>query len=299
MSQFSSSTFGRSAGFWLIVTAAFEVALAGVFVVIGLAVPVADFGMFLTAAILGITGVVLLVIGLRVRSSAAANAALLQTGLAATATVTGVSQTGMYLNENPQLSIDLRVELPGREPYAAKRKEFVPLILLGRLTSGAPLPVRVDRANPQRLVIDWSNVGLALPPPSGAVLAGEASGGGTASAELPAAPSPAVVAPLGATGAGGAAPLTAEQLATMRAWLRQSGAAGTARIDQAMDMGTYVGDDRLFTIQATLEMPGEAPEKLAPVATLVAPTDADKVRVGYRVAVRVAPDNHQLIDFDF
>jgi hypothetical protein len=32
----------------------------------------------------------------------------------------------------------------------------VPLIMLGRLTSGAPLPVMVDPANPQKLIIDWS-----------------------------------------------------------------------------------------------------------------------------------------------
>ena len=53
----------------------------------------------------------------------------------------------------------------------------------------------------------------------------------------------------------------------------------------------------LFTIEATLELPGRAPEKLPPVAAMVAPADAEKVRVGYRVSVRVAPDNHQLVDF--
>jgi hypothetical protein len=330
MAQFSSSTFGRYAGFWLIVTAAIELGLAAVFLAIGVFVPIVDWGMFLTAAILGITGIVLLVIGLRVRSSAAANAALLQTGLAGTAVVTGLAQTGMYLNENPQVAIDLRIDLPGREPYVATRKEFVPLILLGRLTSGAPLPVRVDRANPQRLVIDWSNVGLGGAAVDRAAAGGGATAGTLAAATgldaatlaraiagatviaIPAADAAAtaqpatppvgsvpVTLPAGITNMGTGAPLVAEQFAQLRGWLRQTGVPGSARIDQAMDMGTFVGNDRLFTIQATLELAGKAPEKLPPLAALVAAEDVEKVREGYRVSVRVAPDNHQLIDFDW
>ena len=46
--------------------------------------------------------------------------------------------------------MDLLVSIPGRAPYQARRKEFVPLILLGRLSSGPPLPVKVDPADPQR-----------------------------------------------------------------------------------------------------------------------------------------------------
>lgn len=340
MSQFSSSTIGRYAGFWLIFTAAIELGLAAVFLFIGLSVPIVDFAMFLTAAILGITGVVLLLIGLRVRRSAAANAALLAEGQPGTATVTGLNQTGMYLNENPQVAIDLRVDVPGREPYAVTRKEFVPLILLGRLTSGAPLPVRVDRANPQRLVIDWGNAGLASAAPTmtgmpgsttidlrgmgadpqaiaaaiSAAITGAAAGSEMAGSAAPAATPAAttgttsagtaaagmpVTLPAGVLNMGTASPLVAEQFAQMRAWLRQTGIPATARIDQAMDMGTAVGSDRLFTIQATLEIAGKGPEKLQPVAALVAADDVEKVREGYRVSVRVAPDNHQLIDFDW
>lgn len=343
MSGFSSATIGRSAGFWLIVTAAIELALAGVFLVIGLTVPIVDVGMFLTGAILGITGLVLLVIGIRVRASAAANERLLSEGLPGTATVAALTQTGMYLNENPQVAIDLMVDVAGRPPYPVTRKEFVPLILLGRLGSGAPLPVRVDRANPQRLVIDWGNAGLASAPAivglpgattidlrgmgldpqaiagaisaamaggtavaasdaaSGSTLAGggsaapatAATAGGSAAAGMP------VALPAGVLNMGSTAPLAADQFAQMRAWLRQTGIPATARIDQAMDMGSLVGSDRLFTVQATLEIAGRGPEKLQPVAALVAPEDVDKVREGYRVPVRVAPDNHQLIDFDW
>lgn len=318
MSTFSSGSFGRMAGFWLIVTAVIELALAAVFVYIGMTVPFVDFGMYLTAAILGITGIVLLLIGLRVRASAAANERLLSEGLAGTATITGLTQTGMYLNENPQVAMDLMVDVGGRPPYPARRKEFVPLILLSRLSSGVPLPVRVDRADPQRLVIDWARAGVgagSVSPVAGGVFGAPgtvfASPAVTADQPVGAAPSAAAQADAGGAGTGTAlaglpfglrAEVPAEaaqQLATMRAWLRQSGEVGTARIDDATDTGVFVGNDRLFTISATLELPGRAPEKLPPVAAMVAPDDVAKVREGYRVSVRVAPDNHALIDFDW
>jgi hypothetical protein len=307
--SFSSGTIGRYAGFWLIITAAIELAIAIVFLVIGLVEPVLEFGFLLTAAILGITGVVLLIIGLRVRASAAANEALLATGLSGSATVTGLTQTGMYLNENPQVAIDMLVDVGGRTPYPVTRKEFVPLILLGRLSSGAPLPVRVDRANPQRVVIDWQQAGLGGAGLGGATLSPDTIANITAQVaaarQAAGQPTPAATeTPLPAglpagVGLGSAGPLVGEQLAALRAWLRQTGVAGTARIDQVMDMGTFVGSDRLFTVQATLELPGAAPEKLPPVAALVPADDVEKVRVGYRVPVRVAPDNHQLVDFDW
>ena len=316
---------GRVA-FWLAFTGLLELGLAAFFLALGLVVPEADFGMFLTAAILGITGVVLLVIGWRVRASAAANERLLREGKAGTATVTGLTQTGMYLNENPQLAIDLLIDIAGREPYPVTRKEFVPLIMLSRLSSGAPLPVRVDRTDPQRVVIDWDNVrlGATAPAPAGlgvsgtplvAGAAGALAGAGLGAAALgstvpmgaapgattepagPAATEPVAGLPFGLRA--NVPPEATQQLEMMRNWLRQTGQAGTARIDRATDTGVLVGNDRLFTVEATLELPGRAPEKLPPVAAMVAPDDVDKVRTGYRVAVRVAPDNHQLIDFDW
>lgn len=322
---FSSSTFGRHAGFWLVITAAIELAVAGLFVAIAMTAGEIGAEMMLTAAILGVVGIVLLVVGLKVRRSAAANEALLRDGRPAQATLIGLSQTGMYLNNNPQVAMDLRVELPGHEPYVVTRKEFVPLILLGRLGSGVPLPARVDPANAQRLVIDWGNVALATLPAAAPALAATPTGlGGPLLAAAPslataaAAPGPPAAAaavpdtaPAPTTGASAAlaglpfgirATVPAEaaqQLETMRAWLRQTGEAGTARIDQATDTGVLVGADRLFTIEATLELPGRAPEKLPPVVAMVAPDDVEKVREGYRVPVRVAPDNHQLIDFDW
>ncbi len=154
MSQFTGSTFSSYTGRWLIIVGIFELALASLFVFMGMTIPFVGDGMLLTAAILGITGVGLVLFGLRARRSAAAADLLARTGIAGHATIAGLTQTGMYLNEQPQVAMDLLVRVPGRPPYMAQRKEFVPLILLGRLTSGLPLPVKVDASDPQRLIID-------------------------------------------------------------------------------------------------------------------------------------------------
>ena len=90
----------------------------------------------------------------------------------------GVTQTGMYLNEQPRIKMDMLVQLPGQTPYAAEHSEFVPLILLSRVQPGATLPVKVNPAQPGKVVIDWQSLssvgvpgmamaapGLMAPPP--------------------------------------------------------------------------------------------------------------------------------------
>lgn len=118
-------------------------------------------GMLIMGGTFVFVGAVLSVVGLALARSARATAQLLATGLAGRATITGLTQTGMYVNRNPQVAMDLMVEVPGRAPYPVKHSEVVPLIMIGRLSTGAPLSVKVDPANPARIAIDWSNSAFA------------------------------------------------------------------------------------------------------------------------------------------
>lgn len=70
MPPFTSSTFGHYSKKWLIVTGVFELLLAAGFVFGAVQVPTAAFGFYLTAVILGITGLVLVTAGWRVGASA-------------------------------------------------------------------------------------------------------------------------------------------------------------------------------------------------------------------------------------
>ena len=293
MSGFSSSTFGSYAGKWLIGTGIFEIVLAAIFLFIGLTEPILMGGFALTAAILGGTGLILIWFGLRSRRSAAEADRVVRTGLSGTAQVTSMTQTGMSLNDQPQIDMELLVNVPGRAPYTARRKEFVPLILLGRLGSGMPLPVKVDPADPQRVIVDWQASGTApIAAPAGAPAGGQEETLAQVQAALAASGMPAA-APYATPDQGN---YTVEQLRTI---VRATGIQGTATIDKVADTGEVVGDERLFTMQVTVHLPGQPDRQDGPSAAMVPLAAADKVRVGLQVPVKVARDNPNVVLFEW
>jgi hypothetical protein len=312
VSQFTGSTFGRYSRLWLIITGVFLLAMAGAFYFIGSGEPVISGGFTLTAGILGLVGAILVVFGLIAGRRAAATEQLLATGIAGQATITGLTQTGMYLNEQPQISMDLMVNLPGQAPYPAKHHEFVPLMLLGRLSSGAPLAVRVDPANPQRLAVDWQASAFSAAQPAAVqqaatlppVAAGSAMAGSAAAQPSVGAVDESldqVQAALAASGVQGvAAPFatsdqgsyTVEQL---RAYLRANGVPTTATIDTLQDTGRIQGDERVYVAEMTLNITGQAPKKLPKSAFMVPITQSFKLHQGMSVPVRYAAENPDLL----
>src|SRR5262249_1575827 len=60
-------------------------------------------GMLIMGGTFVFVGAVLSIVGLMAGRSAAATAQLLATGLAGQATITGLTQTGVYMNRNPQV----------------------------------------------------------------------------------------------------------------------------------------------------------------------------------------------------
>jgi hypothetical protein len=85
-----------------------------------------------------------------------AEAALLESGTPGRATVTGFTDTGVLVQFNPQVVVDLTVAVDGRPPYDVRLTTTVPPTELGRLQAGTDLDVRVDPAQPQHVAIDWS-----------------------------------------------------------------------------------------------------------------------------------------------
>lgn len=294
MPPFTSSTLGRHTSKWLIGTGIFELALAAVFAVLGLAVPLLGFGFLLTAAVLGVTGGGLIWFGMRARRGAAEADRIMSTGFAGTATVTGLTQTGMSLNDQPQIDMELLVSIPDRAAYPTRRKEFVPLVLLGRLSSGLPLPVKVDPTDPQRVIIDWAasgTIGVAAPssPTPGA---GETETLAQVQAALTQSGLPAATTYATADQGG----YTVDQL---RAIVQATGIDGTATIDRLADTGEVVGDERLFTMQVTLHVPGQPDRQLQPSAATVPLAVADRIAIGQTIPVKMAPDNPNLVAFDW
>jgi hypothetical protein len=69
------------------------------------------------------------------------------------ATITAVRQTGMYVNENPQVEMDLQVTVDGIAPYAATHRQVIAQIAIPQFQPGATVPVRVDPFEPTSLII--------------------------------------------------------------------------------------------------------------------------------------------------
>jgi hypothetical protein len=310
--------------------------LGGIFLVVGIGlffflgnIPYAGGAMQLTGGIFIVVAIIVIIAGFIAGRNAQATQQILQTGIAGTATITGLTQTGVYLNENPQIAMNLLIQLPGEVPYAASIKQVVPLMLLGRLSSGAPLSVRVDQMDRSKVEIDWNNTGFAAAPPAASMAAAQqmmstpavaaAMAGAPSMAGAPGmAAAPAmtgatpgsstdeslaqVQAALGASGGGmqvanpfsnpGQANFTVEQL---RAYLRQNGLEAQAHVDKLEDTGQTVGDEHLFKVESTLLIPGQAPQKLPASSAMVPVAVAHKLFQGMTVPVRYAAENHDLL----
>ncbi|MFE3756484.1 hypothetical protein ACFXO9_19470 [Nocardia tengchongensis] len=78
-------------------------------------------------------------------------------GLVGLGTVEGVRQTGVYLNEQPQVRIDFRVEGADGKVFASHAKMIVPLTQLALLRPGVVLPVRYLPANLDKVEVDLSS----------------------------------------------------------------------------------------------------------------------------------------------
>jgi hypothetical protein len=100
-----------------------------------------------------LVAVIYLVIGRR----ASRMEGLRQTGLPGTAQVLEMSQTGVYINENPQVKMKLQVQAQGLAPFQVEKKATVPLIAIGMLGTGRPLTVFVNPNDHEDIFIDWSS----------------------------------------------------------------------------------------------------------------------------------------------
>jgi len=191
--------------------------------------------------------------------------------------------------------------------------------------------VRVDPAEPNAVVVQWDqpNVGsevlggLGAP---GAPGTGAAGWGGSAgwSGSAASAASAGSAGGTGWSGSGSATDETLGQVAAaiaaagsdaapvfgqaaqagytmeqLRAWLRANGLAGTARIDRLDDSGQTVGDERLFTMTATVTIPGRPPFVTGPSAAMVPLAKVGRIAVGVALPVRVAPDNQNMLTFEW
>src|SRR4051795_1924801 len=78
---------------------------------------------------------------------------LMATGRKGTATVTAIRDTGLTVNENPQVELDLQVTVDGAAPYAVTHRQVVSRVAIPAFQPGATVPVRVDPADAHTILI--------------------------------------------------------------------------------------------------------------------------------------------------
>jgi hypothetical protein len=137
-------------------TAAFEFMLGVAFLIGSALIPEVQLTFLIVGGILAITSIPLAVIGRRLHRRFQMAQALRERGVRGSAQVLAARQTGVTMNEQPQVVLDLRVTAPGHGTFDTSVKEFVPLIALGMLSTGRPLSVLVDPQDRARIIIEWS-----------------------------------------------------------------------------------------------------------------------------------------------
>jgi hypothetical protein len=80
-------------------------------------------------------------------------AMLLASGIVGHARIDQIADSGVSVNDNPQVQFALTVMIPGRDPYPATLTQVVSRIAIGSFQPGASVPVRVSPEDPQTLII--------------------------------------------------------------------------------------------------------------------------------------------------
>ena len=81
------------------------------------------------------------------------NKKLLQQGLPGRATVMNVYQTGMMVNNNPQIGLVLQIDGPLGQ-YQTETKAVIPMIAIPQFQPGAVVPVKIDPSNRNNIALD-------------------------------------------------------------------------------------------------------------------------------------------------
>jgi hypothetical protein len=113
-----------------------------------------DFLNFLPIIIIGFTVLILAVVFLPMLRGSLRSSQLMKTGVSAQAQILKVWQTGMYVNEQPQLGMVLQVQpTDGTAPFQAEAKKVVSFVQIPQFQPGGMLEVKYDPANPKDVAI--------------------------------------------------------------------------------------------------------------------------------------------------
>jgi hypothetical protein len=111
--------------------------------------------LLVVALSIGVTGLVFVGIGARLGQVSGLDKGLRASGVAGTATITSLGETGVTVNGSPIIEFGLDVDTTAHAPYATTIRQRTPRLALGAFRPGATVAIRVDPTNREHLAIDW------------------------------------------------------------------------------------------------------------------------------------------------
>ncbi len=199
---------------------------------------------------------------------------VMQSGVTATATIINTWDTGMRINENPQVGIQLQVQPPNGAPFQAEVRQTVSIVHLGMYQPGATVQVKYDPANPSRVAI--VGVMAAVPaavPTMGAMPMGSIAG--TPMAGMNAQQSEQML----------------KQIDAANEALIKTGTQARAKVLQYLPMGIDVnGSNPAVTLQLEVQ-PANAPRFNAQAQGVISSVSVPKFQPGQLITVRYDPND--------
>jgi hypothetical protein len=74
--------------------------------------------------------------------------ALMAAGTQGEATILSLQDTGMFINNNPRVTVQLEIRMPNMAPYQLTKTMTVPIIRLAQVQTGSVVQVMVDMSDP-------------------------------------------------------------------------------------------------------------------------------------------------------
>ncbi|HMR99865.1 MAG TPA: hypothetical protein PKE62_11470 [Anaerolineales bacterium] len=117
---------------------------------LGIGVPALTLGIICISVIcsLGFTAAVIYFVMRMYRDQRKRAEELMKVGTQGEATILSLQDTGMFVNNNPRVTVQLEIRLPTMAPYQLTKTMTVPIIRLAQVQTGSIVQVMVDMSDP-------------------------------------------------------------------------------------------------------------------------------------------------------
>ena len=98
--------------------------------------------------------VVPLIFVIRLLKGSAERSRILAQGIPASATILQIWETGVRINDCPQVGFQIQVMPPSGVPYVTQTTAVVSQLVIPRIQPGAVVPAKFDPANPNNVALE-------------------------------------------------------------------------------------------------------------------------------------------------